>query len=123
MIRDTYRAFLVVVVAYIIAGDLPGFLREPRSPAVQMTTTPSVVTRPPFVATRTPVPVRTVAQQPRSWQPVQAPQANWNSQWGSINVKPNVEVSAPQIQQHEKPLRRVAQAFVEVGDALIGVVK
>jgi hypothetical protein len=116
MIRDTYRAFLVVVVAYILVGDLPSFLREPKSPAVQMTTTPSV-------ATRTPVPVRTVAQQPRSWQPVPAPQANWNSQWGSINVKPNVDVSAPQIQKHERPLRRVAQAFVEVGDALIGVVK
>jgi hypothetical protein len=116
MIRDTYRAFLVVVVAYILAGDLPSLYQDQKSNKIQMTTTPSV-------ATRTPVPVRTVAQQPRSWQPVPAPQANWNSQWGSINVKPNVEVSAPQIQQHEKPLRRVAQAFVEVGDALIGVVK
>lgn len=114
MIRDTYRAFLVVVVAYILAGDLPGFLREPETPAVQMTNTPSVATR---------TPVRTVAQPPRSWQPVPAPQANWNSQWGAINVKPNVEVSVPQIQRHEKPLRRVAQAFVEVGDALIGVIK
>ena len=116
MIRDTYRAFLVVVVAYILAGDLPGLYQDQKSNKIQMTTTPNV-------ATRTPVPVRTVAQQPRSWQPVQAPQANWNSQWGSINVKPNVEVSAPQLQKHEKPLRRVAQAFVEVGDALIGVVK
>ena len=116
MIRDTYRAFLVVVVSYVIAGDLPSFLREPESPAVQMTNTPSVVTR-------TPVPVRTVNQPPRSWKKLTPPQENWNSQWGSINVKPNVEVSAPQIQKHEKPLRRVAQAFVEVGDALIGVVK
>lgn len=116
MIRDTYRAFLVVVVAYILAGDLPSFLREPDSPAVQMTNTPSVVTR-------TPVPVRTVTQPPRSWQQVTPPQAKWNSQWGAINVKPNVEVSVPQFQRHEKPLRRVAQAFVEVGDALIGVVK
>ena len=64
MIRDTYRAFLVVVVACILAGDLPGFLREPQTPAVQMTTTPSVATR---------TPVRTVAQPPARGNPFQPP--------------------------------------------------
>ena len=123
MIRDTYRAVLVVVVAYILAGDLPSFMHETKPGAMQLAYTQAVETRPPSVETRMPVPVQSVAQQPRSWQTVQPTQANWNSQWGSINVKPNVEVSAPQIQKHEKPLRRVAQAFVEVGDALIGIVK
>ena len=116
MIRDTYKAFLVVVVAYILAGDLPSFMHETKPGPMQIAYTPSV-------ATGMPVAVQPVAQQPRSWQQLTPPQAKWNSQWGSINVKPNVEVSAPQIQKHEKPLRRVAQAFVEVGDALIGVVK
>lgn len=102
MTRDMFRAILVIAVVSVLRGKMPSW---PPAPTVE---------------TRAPA-VETVA--PRPWQPVPAPQANWNSQWGSVNVKPNVQVSSPQIQRHERPLRRVAQAFVEVGDALIGVVK
>jgi hypothetical protein len=80
MVRDTWRAVLVVVVVCLLRE----ILAERQAP-------------PPSVAT----------QYPPAWQP--APQPVW---------QPVVIQQEPQ-----RPLRRVGEAFVDLADSVIGVVR
>jgi hypothetical protein len=81
MVRDTWRAVLVVVVA-VLLRDV--FAERPAA----------VAPAPPAVATQ---------WQAQAWQPAPAP---------------SVATQNP-----DRPLRRVAQAVVELGDSVIGVVR
>lgn len=83
MVRDTWRAVLVVVVACLL-----------REVFAERTATP-----PPSVATQAVV--------APAWQPV--PQPAWPAP---------VPAAEP-----PRPLRRVGEAFVELADSVIGVVK
>lgn len=80
MVRDTWRAVLVVVVA-VLLRDV--FAERPVPPA------------PPAVATQ--------------WQPMPQP-------W------PATPIVVTQ-QEPQRPLRRVGEAFVDLADSVIGVVR
>lgn len=87
IVRDTWRAVLVIVVAVV----LDGVLDDRRPPPVT----------PPAVATQAPPP----------WQP--APVLVPAQQPQHIVIH----------QQPERPLRRVVDAVVGLGDSVIGVVR
>lgn len=90
LIRDTWRAVLVVVGGSLLL-EVHGLQRQRPAPAP---------TPPPAVTTPT---VTTYGGYPPAWQP-------------QIIVQ-------PQPQPPERPLRRVAQAVMELGDSMIGVVR
>lgn len=115
-VRDTYRAVLVVAVVAVLRGGIEFPLRP-------VAETQSVET-----------------SQPRPWQPVAPPVApepppmpqQWPSQHShqpmpSVQWQPPaVSWQAPQIviqEETKRPLRRVATAMTDLGDALLGVVR
>lgn len=107
-VRDTYRAVLVVAVVAVLRGGIDFPLRP-------VTETPTVETPP-----------------PRPWQPVAPPVAPEPPQWPAWQgqalpaAMPSVQWQPPQIvirEEQKRPLRRVATAVTDLGDALIGVVR
>ena len=107
-VRDTYRAVLVVAVVAVLRGGIDFPLRP-------VAETPSVET-----------------SQPRPWQPVAPPVAPESPQWPTWQgqalpaAMPSVQWQPPQIvirEEQKRPLRRVATAVTDLGDALIGVVR
>ena len=116
MLRDIMRAGLVMLVIAFARGDL----RMPRQsePAPPVVETPA----------------------PRPWQPVAPPVApepppmpqQWINQSGRQPMPavqwqpPAVSWQPPQIviqEETKRPLRRVATAMTDLGDALIGVIR
>lgn len=105
--RDTYRAVLVVAVVAVLRGDIEFPLRP-------VAATPPVET-----------------SQPRPWQPAPPvapsppPMPPWQGQ-ALPATTPSVQWQPPQIvirEEQKRPLRRVAAAMTDLGDALIGVVR
>ena len=113
MMRDTWRAVLVLVVVTAVRHDAAlwsGFLRAIEPPATPSSETVAVV-QPPQQTWAAAMPVAPVA-------PVQGNGYHWPSQ--APVVQPQQIVVR---QEQERPLRRVAAALTEVGDSLIGVVR
>lgn len=105
--RDTYRAVLVVAVVAVLRGDI-------KFPPRPVAATPTVET-----------------SQPRPWQPPPPvapsppPMPAWQGQ-ALPEAMPSVQWQPPQIvirEEQKRPLRRVAAAVTDLGDALIGVVR
>ncbi|MGA1619269.1 MAG: hypothetical protein ACO37F_12270 [Pirellulales bacterium] len=101
MIRDSWRAVLIVLAVLILRHEDALWQALKRVVAEDPPAVETVAYRPP-VAPQTYAPV--YGNGYASWQPQQQQQ---------------IVVT----QQPERPLRRVAAALTEVGDSLIGVVK
>jgi hypothetical protein len=96
IVRDTWRAVLVVVVVVLLRDVLAE--RPAAAPAPPAVATSAWQQPPPTVATNWQQPPPTVA-------------TNWPMQ--HIVVE----------QQPARPLRRIGEAFVDLGDAVIGAVR
>lgn len=113
MMRDTWRAVLVLAVVLVLRHDSAvwaAFMRAVE-PAVAPSGETVAVTQPMQQTWAAAMPVAPVA-------PVQGNGYHW--------PMPAPVVQPQQIvvrQEQERPLRRVAAALTEVGDSLIGVVR
>lgn len=117
MTRDIFRAILVIAVVSVLRGQMPSW---PPAPAVE-TRAPAVET----VAPRPWQPAVPVAPEPpplNQWQNQPVPPQRTGVQW----QPPAVTWQPPQIviqEETKRPLRRVAAAMTDLGDAIIGVVR
>ncbi len=103
MIRDSWRAVLIVLAVLILRHE----------EALWQALKRAVAEDPPAV--------ETVAYQPPVVPQAYAPVYGNGYYWQQSTTVPQQQIVVTQ--QPEKPLRRVAAALTEVGDSLIGVVR
>ena len=101
MIRDSWRAVLIVLAVLILRHEEALWQALKRVVAEDPPAVETVAYRPPVV--------------PQTYAPVYG---NGYASW-----QPQQQQQIVVTQQPERPLRRVAAALTEVGDSLIGVVK
>jgi len=108
MLRDSWRAVLVVLAILALRHEDALWQAFRRAAAVETPTVETVAYRPP-VAPQIHAPVRGngIAQQPAT-----------GYHWQGAGQQQIVVTQEP-----KRPLRRVAAALTEVGDSLIGVVR
>jgi len=99
MIRDSWRAVLIVLVILALRHEEALWQAFKRAVAEEPPSVETVAYRPPVA--------------PQAYAPVQG---NGYASW-----QPQQQIVVTQ--QPARPLRRVAAALTEVGDSLIGVVK
>lgn len=95
MVRDAWRAVLVVVVVIVlreVLADRPAPSQPVAAPAVQ---------------------------QPMQTMPLPGPMPQWQQAPGYGNP---YQQQAPE-QRNDRPLRRIGSAVIELGDSLIGAVR
>ena len=101
MIRDSWRAVLIVLAVLILRHEGALWQALKRVVAEDPPAVETVAYRPPVV--------------PQTYAPVYG---NGYASW-----QPQQQQQIVVTQQPERPLRRVAAALTEVGDSLIGVVR